>query len=160
MAIAKARLEHYQRSPFACDENARAIGALERAMRELDSRTKRRMAEGIDGLQHRGSTVVFGELDWSPGIHEQCVGRVQREGQTRPVFAYYVVSQVGSDPVVADMLGLKQAQADGVLGVTDLERAMGKKRDDGGRVQSLARAYLEQNRVAAPVRPAEGVAHA
>jgi len=119
-----------------------------------------RAGQGIDGLQARGSTVVFGELDWSPGIHEQCVGRLQREGQAQPVFAYFIVSQSGSDPVVADVLGLKQAQVDGVLGVTDLERAMGKKRDDGSRVQSLARAYLEQNRVSVPARPAKGVARA
>jgi len=32
-----------------------------------------RAGAGLDGLQHVCSTVVFGELDWSPGVHEQCL---------------------------------------------------------------------------------------
>lgn len=40
-----------------------------------------RSGAGVDGLQGMCRTVVFGELDWSPGVHEQCVGRVHRDGQ-------------------------------------------------------------------------------
>lgn len=33
-----------------------------------------RAGSGLDGLQYSGCrTVVFGELDWSPGVHEQCL---------------------------------------------------------------------------------------
>lgn len=32
-----------------------------------------RSGAGIDGLQHRASTIVVGELDWSPATHEQCL---------------------------------------------------------------------------------------
>ena len=32
-----------------------------------------RAGAGLDGLQHLCSNVVFGELDWSPGVHEQCL---------------------------------------------------------------------------------------
>lgn len=39
-----------------------------------------RSGAGVDGLQGYCNTVVFGELDWSPGVHEQCIGRVHRDG--------------------------------------------------------------------------------
>ncbi len=31
-----------------------------------------RAAAGLDGLQYRANINVFGELDWSPGVHSQC----------------------------------------------------------------------------------------
>lgn len=74
-----------------------------------------RAGAGVDGLQHHCRTVVFGELDWSPGVHEQCIGRVFRDGQPDPVVAYYLVADSGSDPVVADVLGLKRRQIDGLI---------------------------------------------
>lgn len=73
-----------------------------------------RAGAGIDGLQHVSSTVVFGELDWSPGVHEQCIGRVHRDGQTEPVMAYFLISDNGSDPIVAEVLGVKREQIEGV----------------------------------------------
>jgi len=73
-----------------------------------------RAGAGLDGIQHACRTVVFGELDWSPGVHEQCIGRAYRDGQPDPVIAYFLVSDEGSDPVIADVLGLKKAQIEGV----------------------------------------------
>ena len=73
-----------------------------------------RAGAGLDGLQNVCRTIVFGELDWSPGVHEQCIGRVYRDGQPDPVVAYFLVSEEGSDPVIADVLGLKKAQIEGV----------------------------------------------
>jgi len=73
-----------------------------------------RAGAGIDGLQHVSSTVVFGELDWSPGVHEQCIGRVHRDGQTEPVMAYFLISDNGSDPIVSEVLGVKREQIEGV----------------------------------------------
>jgi SNF2 family DNA or RNA helicase len=73
-----------------------------------------RAGQGIDGLQVACRTVVIGELDWSPGVLEQCIGRIHRDGQKDPVAAYYLVSDDGSDPVIADVLGLKKAQIEGV----------------------------------------------
>ena len=43
-----------------------------------------RSGAGIDGLQQRSSTVAFGELDWSPGVHEQCIGRVEPRRTNHP----------------------------------------------------------------------------
>ena len=69
---------------------------------------------GIDGFQDVCRTVVFGELDWSPGVHEQCVGRVARDGQKDPTTVYFLVANEGSDPVVSEKLGLKRSQIEGI----------------------------------------------
>lgn len=73
-----------------------------------------RSGAGVDGLQHACRTVVFGEFDWSPGVHEQCVGRVDRDGQEDPVMAYYLEVEDGSDPIMIDVLGVKRSQSEGV----------------------------------------------
>lgn len=73
-----------------------------------------RAGAGLDGLQGVARTVVFGELDWSPGVHEQCIGRLHRDGQGDKVVAYFLISDEGSDPVVADTLGLKRQQIDAI----------------------------------------------
>lgn len=74
-----------------------------------------RAGAGLDGLQHVSRTVVVGELDWSPKVHEQNIGRVYRDGQKEPCVAYCLVADEGSDPVIADVLGLKEAQSTGIV---------------------------------------------
>lgn len=77
-----------------------------------------RSGEGVDGLQARSHTVVNGELDWSPAIHQQNVGRLNREGQAcwpGRVDQIFLVSNDGSDPVIQEVLGLKASQAHGVV---------------------------------------------
>lgn len=101
-----------------------------------------RAGAGLDGLQHRCRTVVFGELDWSPGVHEQCIGRVGRDGQKHPVIAYMLLADTGSDPIVADVLGLKTAQ---IEGVRDLDAELLEKLQvEPGHIKKLAEAYLDQ----------------
>jgi len=73
-----------------------------------------RSGAGLDGLQSVCRTVVVGELDWSPKVHDQLIGRVYRDGQKEPCVAYFPVADSGSDPVVLDVLGLKAAQAHGI----------------------------------------------
>lgn len=51
---ARDRLEFYQRSRFACQENALALKRLESAIDALSMRTERREAEGVEGT-HEGS---------------------------------------------------------------------------------------------------------
>lgn len=70
-----------------------------------------RSGAGIDGLQFRCSIGIFGELDWSPGIHQQCIWRLDREGQENPVTAFFLVTDDGSDPPIMDVLGLKASEA-------------------------------------------------
>lgn len=71
-----------------------------------------RAGAGLDGLQGHCRNVVFGELDWSPGVHEQAIGRVHRDGQGDPVVAYFLVADSGADPVMLDVLGLKRGQVE------------------------------------------------
>jgi len=105
-----------------------------------------RAGAGLDGLQAVCSTVVFGELDWSPGVHEQCAGRLHRDGQKDSVVAYYLVSDSGSDPVIADTLGLKQEQ---IAGVMDPEgEVVGRLQDGSARLVKMAEAYLAQRKTA------------
>lgn len=70
-----------------------------------------RSGAGLDGLQHVSRTPVVAELDWSPQVIEQCIGRVYRDGQPDPVTAYVPVADQGSDPVISDVLGIKEAQS-------------------------------------------------
>jgi SNF2 family DNA or RNA helicase len=112
-----------------------------------------RAGAGLDGLQQVSRTVVFGELDWSPGVHEQCVGRVHRDGQAEPVVAYFLIAEHGSDPVIADVLQLKRQQVDGVR---DPYAALVESIEAGGeRVKMLAETYLKQRppalRIEAPI---------
>ena len=99
-----------------------------------------RSGAGADGIQYRCSTAVFGEFDWSPKVHEQCVGRLDRDGQDDDVFAFYVATNYGSDPVMIDVLGLKAGQSRGIVDP-------GKKSDmsqvQSNRVKLLAEAYLQ-----------------
>jgi SNF2 family DNA or RNA helicase len=71
-----------------------------------------RSGAGLDGLQDWCSAAVFGELDWSPEVHRQCVGRLARDGQESTVVAYYMVSDDGTDPLMAEVLGIKKQQAE------------------------------------------------
>lgn len=73
-----------------------------------------RSGAGLDGLQKVCRTTVHGELDWSPAVHQQGDGRVHRDGQERPVMAYYLTAEEGSDPVILDVLGVKESQAAGI----------------------------------------------
>lgn len=99
-----------------------------------------RAGAGIDGLQNHCRTVVFGELDWSPGVHEQDEARVARDGQKDPVQIYYLLAEDGSDPVVADILGVKKEQ---IRGLRDPNAALIERLEvDPNHVKKLAEAYL------------------
>lgn len=85
-----------------------------------------RAATGIDGLQKRAKCVVFAELDWSPAIHRQAEDRAHRMGQHDSVLAYYLVADLGTDPVIMDTLSLKESQFLGLMhdkAETDEDRA-------------------------------------
>ncbi|HEX4302850.1 MAG TPA: DEAD/DEAH box helicase [Rhizomicrobium sp.] len=98
-----------------------------------------RAGAGLDGLQNHCSILVFGELDWSPGVHHQCIGRLDREGQENPVSAIFLVTDEGSDPPMMEQLGLKASEASQIidphLGVTVVNT-------DDSRLQALVQKYL------------------
>lgn len=98
-----------------------------------------RSGAGLDELQHRCSVVVIGELDWSPGIHQQIIWRVDREGQLHPVTVFFLVSDEGSDPPIMDVLGIKASEAQQIvdphIGVTQTD-------DDMTNLRRLIERYL------------------
>ncbi|MFN4283477.1 MAG: SNF2-related protein [Alphaproteobacteria bacterium] len=98
-----------------------------------------RSGAGLDGLQFRCSTMVFGELDWSPGVHHQCIGRLDREGQTAPVTAIFLVTDEGSDPPMMEVLGLKASEA---ARIVDPSLGVQTVHSDYSHVQALVKRYL------------------
>ena len=100
-----------------------------------------RAGAGTDGIQQVCSLAVIAELDWCPAVHEQFFGRVDRDGQASPVFGYFLVSDEGSDPVVADIAGVKAQQ---LGGIRDPDAEMIEELQvDPNHVKKLAEAYLK-----------------
>ncbi len=97
---------------------------------------------GLDGLQHRCNTVVIGELDWSPKVHEQLISRADRDGQKEQVTAIYLICDDGSDPPIIDMLGLKSSQSHGILNPLS---AIESVHSDDSRIKVLAEQYLKKH---------------
>lgn len=104
-----------------------------------------RSGAGLDGLQEAAHVAVFGELDWSPGIHEQCIGRLWRDGQDETVIAYYLVSDGGTDPLMTEVLGLKTREAGALRGDQSLFNAGA---NTGDRVKRLAETILNRSEAA------------
>lgn len=102
-----------------------------------------RSGAGVDGLQHRCSTGVFGELDWSPGIHQQCIWRIDRDGQKSPVTAFFLVTDDGSDPPIMEVLGIKASEAQGVI---DPHLGVQVVDTDTTNLRRLVERYLDKKR--------------
>lgn len=103
---------------FTGSESQAAKAAAKAAILKDDSRIlimSLRSGAGVDGLQEKIAHVVVGELDWSPQVHTQFVGRAWRDGQKRPVTVHYLHVDGGSDPVILPTLGLKASQSYGLL---------------------------------------------
>jgi len=98
-----------------------------------------RAGAGLDGLQHYCSVAVFGELDWSPSVHQQCIWRIDREGQKFPVSAIFLVTDEGSDPPMMEVLGLKASEASQI---TDPHLGVVVVDVDDSKLQGLVQKYL------------------
>jgi len=110
-----------------------------------------RSGAGADGLQGRCNTVVKGELDWSPKVHDQGTGRLDRDGQEDDVFVFYAVTNYGSDPIMLDVLGLKESQSRGIQ-----DPGKGKKvinETDPNRIRNMAEQYLKSRGISLPEKP-------
>jgi hypothetical protein len=153
--IWRTKLAHLNPAFFTGAESPTQKEAAKTAFVEGDAQVlimSLRAGAGIDGLQKVCRTVVFGELDWSPGVHEQATGRIYRDGQADPVVAYYLLAEDGSDPIVADVLGVKRGQIEPVRnpdGTTDLVQV------DEARVRRLAEDYLKQRGMSLPAHQAD-----
>lgn len=104
-----------------------------------------RSGAGLDGLQDVCRLMVFGELDWSPGVHEQCMGRPHRDGQTKPCAAYFLLSNTGADPIMAEVLGVKREQ---IENVRNPDTALAERIETGeNHLRRLAREFLAKRGV-------------
>ncbi len=112
-----------------------------------------RAGQGMDGLQEKCHVCVFGELDWSPGVHEQCEGRLHRDGQDDTVTSYYLLADEGSDPVVSDILGVKKQQIGGIIDPN--QDLVTKLQVDPEHIKKMAEKYLTDHGVAVPKPPAK-----
>lgn len=110
-----------------------------------------RSGAGLDGLQHVCRDAVIGELDWSPQVHHQFIGRLRRPGQKSVVNAHYLHTDDGSDPVLIEMLGIKSDQSRGIL---DPGQAPKQQTVDDSRIKRLAKYVLDMQ--PAGDRPCEG----
>jgi len=98
-----------------------------------------RSGAGLDGLQQHCRDVVFGELDWSPQVHYQVIGRLRRPGQPDQVTAHYLHTNEGSDPVLLETLGIKSDQS---RGINDPGVVQAAKVSDDSRIKRLAQHVL------------------
>jgi len=99
-----------------------------------------RSGAGIDGLQFRCHYIVYGELDFSPKIHDQVTARIDRPGQDTQVTAIYLTSNAGSDPLMIETLGLKSSQMHGVI---DPLLAPADQFTDESKIKRLAASYFK-----------------
>lgn len=96
---------------------------------------------GLDGIQDRCKVGVIGELDWSPAVLTQCIGRYHRDGQADPCLTYVMVSDAGCDPYMMQTLGIKRLQVDGVV-LQDEESSVMDSIDTANHLRELAAKFL------------------
>ncbi len=71
---------------------------------------------GLDGLQHCASTGYIAELDWTPALLKQAIGRLRRLGQKHPVTIHRPIGhKQGLDLHIRGLLHKKQKVIDGVM---------------------------------------------
>ena len=102
-----------------------------------------RSGAGLDGLQNRCQTILHGELDWSPKTHEQLTGRLDRPGQKSQVMSIYLVCDEGSDPVMVEILGLKNSQSSGIV---DPLKGIEENYSDQSPLMALAKNILNNHK--------------
>lgn len=136
---------------YTGEENAKQKAATVKAFTTGDAQVmilSLRSGDGLNGLQDVCSIAVSGELDWTPKIHEQFVGRLARDGQTKGVTHFYSIMDNGSDPVIASLLGLKEHQSSAIVdpGKEKTNPLKGTEApDELGRGQRLAQAWIDKH---------------
>ena len=139
-----ARLAHLRPVLYTGTETPKQKRAAKQAFVEGEARLfilSLRSGSGLDGLQEVSNDVVFGELDWSPQVHRQIIGRLRRPPNADQVTAHYLCTDGGSDPGLMETLGIKADQSRGIL---DPGEAIAPVTRDESRMKRLAELYLKQ----------------
>lgn len=66
-------------------------------------------------IQHGGNTIVWFSLAWSLELYQQFNARLHRQGQTKPVTIYRLITKGTIDERIAEMLGVKGKTQDGLM---------------------------------------------
>jgi hypothetical protein len=103
-----------------------------------------RSGAGLDGLQKRCSTLIVGELDWSPSVTDiQLAGRIDRPGQKEDEITMVIpYVEYGSDPVLMRVNAIKKDQQ---RGINDPGTVMQPVHTDESRIKMLAKQFLEKD---------------
>lgn len=143
----KKELEAYNPVMYTGTESTKEKDAAKKEFIEGNAKIfiiSLRSGAGLDGLQFVSNTVVFGELDWSPHVMDQVVARLDRDGQTKHVQAYYLTIADGADPFMIGVLGAKRSQHDGLVEGQVSEAAILTSIPGGkDRIREMATAYLK-----------------
>jgi SNF2 family DNA or RNA helicase len=110
-------LAHLQPSLYTGTESLAQKTESQRAFAEGNSQVlivSNRSGAGLEGLQNICHIGVVGELDYSPAVHIQGQGRLNRDGQQNIVLTYFLLARCGSDPIIESILNAKQKQLEGI----------------------------------------------
>jgi superfamily II DNA or RNA helicase len=139
-------LEAYKLVKYTGDESSKEKDQAVKDFIEGDARIfiiSLRSGSGLDGLQRVCNTIVIGELDYSPHVMDQVIGRLARDGQTKHVQAYILTIADGADPFMMGRNGEKRSQHDGLIEGKDAEANLLADVSGGlERVREMAKAYL------------------
>lgn len=84
------------------------------------------------------------------------MGRLHRDGQKNKVIAYYMISEEGADPIMAEVLGVKREQIEGVRNPgSELAEPVETGRDG---IRALAIDVLKRRGETIPEEPKEAAA--
>lgn len=148
-AILNAALEEFKPIMYTGSESDVAKRRAEEVFIKGDARVllmSLRSGAGLDGLQEACNTGVFAELDWAPPIHDQCLGRLPRPGQKKPVVGYYLLTESGSDPGLVELLDVKRMQSEPIRN-PKAELFEPTAQDPSDRIKQLAESVLERRAV-------------
>lgn len=135
-------LSKYKPVMYTGSENQSQKDQSKKLFMEGDSKVmfiSLRSGKGLDGLQHSCKYVVFGEFDWSPGVHTQVTGRIGRDGQQEKVNSIFLTSDSGSDPEMIEILGVKSQQSHGII--NPLDSGPRQKQSDDSNVRKIVNKY-------------------
>jgi SNF2 family DNA or RNA helicase len=145
-AILNERLAEFKPVMYTGSEGPAAKRRSEKAFVEGDAQLllmSLRSGAGIDGLQKACNVGIFAEFDMVPAIHDQALGRLPRPGQKKPVLGYYLISEIGTDPGMVELHGVKRSQGEPIRNPR-AELFEASAADQGDRIRKLAEKVVNE----------------
>jgi hypothetical protein len=82
-------------------------------------------------------------------VHVQCTGRLARDredGVQNKVLEFFLLSNDGSDPAIAELLGIKEEQSYGIMN-PESEMDIEEYQTDPNRIKVLIENYLNRHKI-------------